>query len=212
MLKLDNHTKSAGHLDAKATNSGIWRILQKGGPAELLIRDELLSGLCPPNFLGYPIGANGIGYYHGDLYVANSEKGIIVRIPVLQDGSLGQLQVWWTLENPYDFPNPVPGLPDIAMPDGLTIDVHGNIYVALVLHNAIVRINADDTTQETVAGFWFDPQEDSRFAYLDTPSSPAFGTGKGGRIKLFVINLGAMQIVGPGLVKIETDIPGLPIP
>jgi sugar lactone lactonase YvrE len=43
---------------------GIWRI-PKGGEAELWLRDNLLTGTGA--VLGFPIGANGIACYHGDL-------------------------------------------------------------------------------------------------------------------------------------------------
>jgi hypothetical protein len=76
---------------------------------------------------------------------------------------------------------------------------------------AVVRIYADDLSQETIAVYPEIP--------LDTPASLAFGTGKGGRQNLFVTNLGMggllipeMEWPGPGLVKIEADVPGLPLP
>ena len=71
---------------------GIWRI-PRGGQAELCLRDELLTGT---GALGQPvpIGANGIVYYHGDLYVTNTDKGLVVRIPVQQDGIAGVPEVW----------------------------------------------------------------------------------------------------------------------
>ncbi len=50
---------------------GIWRIPPQG-EAELWLRDDLLTGIGV--VLGYPVGANGIAYYHGDLYVVNCDK------------------------------------------------------------------------------------------------------------------------------------------
>ncbi len=181
---------------------GIWRI-PRGGEAELWLRDELLTGV---NVLGYPVGANGIAFYHGDLYVVNTDKGLVVRIPVRPDGSPGQPDVWAELQDP----NPVPGFP--VMGDGLALDVLGNVYVAVVSRNAIVRINASDKSQETIAALFAGTP-------LDTPASLAFGTGKGGRTNLFITNLGWMSVIvpgpswpGPGLVKIDAEIPGLPLP
>jgi DNA-binding beta-propeller fold protein YncE len=58
---------------AKPAGPGsIWRI-PRGGTAELCLQDELLGGT---GVLNQPvwIGANGIVYYHGNLYVTNSEK------------------------------------------------------------------------------------------------------------------------------------------
>ena len=185
---------------------GIWRIA-KDGTAELWLRDELLTGL-PPALFPFPIGANGVGFYHGDLYVINTDKALVVRVPVRPDGSPGQPEVWKEVED-------VPESPWYNSPlfpvqaDGLALDVHGNVYVTVVSRNAIVRINADDRSQETVAVYPEVP--------LDSPASLAFGPDKGQWESLFVTNLGMskdfipdQEWPGPGLVKIDLQqSPGL---
>lgn len=187
---------------------GIWRV-PKGGSAELWVRDDLLTGLAPTLF-PFPIGANGIAFYRGDLYVINTDKALVVRVAVLPDGSPGKPEVWKQVG---DVPESVfyqsPYFP--LMLDGLALDVHGNVYIALPSRLAIVRINADDRSQETLAYF---PQ-----APLDAPFSLAFGTATGERESLFVTNSGITGALvpnvpwpGPGLVKIEVGIPGLPLP
>ncbi|MBP1598189.1 MAG: hypothetical protein H6Q05_3566 [Acidobacteria bacterium] len=190
---------------------GIWRIPPKGA-AELWLRDDLLTGTGATG-LGSPAGANGIAYFHGDLYVINSDKALVVRIPVRPDGSPGQPDVWATLQDAPESPFPQYGFPPFG--DGLALDVHGNVYVALAAQCAIVRINAHDRSQETIAALLFDPQ-DPLFAPFDFPTSLAFGTGKGGRESLFVAGLGWLGSFGfpgpgPGLVKIEIWVPGLPL-
>jgi sugar lactone lactonase YvrE len=179
---------------------GIWRI-PRGGQAELWMRDELLRGT---GALGQPvwIGANGIAYYHGNLYVTNTEKGTVVRIPVWPDGSVGLPEKWAELEDP------LPGSPLATkfpgvMGDGVALDVHGNLYVAVLTRSAVVRINLLDKSQETVAAIPLSP--------LDFPASLVFGTGKGERTNLFVTNLGMGGWVGPGLVKIDAGVPGRPL-
>jgi sugar lactone lactonase YvrE len=192
---------------------GIWRV-PPGGEAEIWLRDDLLTGIggTPPT------GANGIGFYHGDLYVVNSlryPKSLVVRVPIRPDGSPGHPDVWAELDE-------VPGTPDSlrnlypVMGDGLALDVHGNVYVTVVTRCAVVRINAEDLSQETVATF-FAPPHDPLFALLDAPNTLGFGTGKGGRQNLFVTNVGLFKAInpsfpGPGLVKIEAGVPGLPLP
>ena len=184
---------------------GIWRV-PPGGEAELWLRDDLLTGIGAPP----PIGANGIAFYHGDLYVVNSlryPKSLVVRVPVRPDGSPGTPDVWAELQE-------VPGTPGWLqsmyppMGDGLALDVHGNVYVTMVTRAAIVKINAEDFSQETVASYFADPTGPP-FAPLDAPNTIGFGTGKGGRQTLFVTNTGA---TGRGLVKIEAEEPGLPLP
>jgi len=179
---------------------GIWRI-PRGGQAELWMRDELLRGT---GALGQPvwIGANGIAYYHGNLYVTNTEKGTVIRIPVQKDGSAGEPEWWYLQPVPESLPI-LSTLYPVVGGDGIALDVHGNLYVAVLTRSAVVRINAQDLSQETIAVF---PPN-----LLDFPASLAFGTGKGERTNLFVTNLGMGKWAGPSLVKIDAGVPGDPL-
>ncbi|MFO7692323.1 MAG: SMP-30/gluconolactonase/LRE family protein [Vicinamibacterales bacterium] len=190
---------------------GIWRV-RRDEPAELWLRHALLTGI---GIIGYPIGANGIAYDKSALLVVNTDKGLILRVPILQDGSAGQPELWAALQEVDGVP---PGNPMPAMGDGLALDVHGNAYVAVVSRNAVVRIRESDRLQETVALL---APTGGRYpmASLDTPASLAFGTGKGERTSLFVTNLGWMSQMAPGrpwpgagLVKIDAGVPGRPLP
>ena len=103
------------------------------------------------------------------------------------------------------------------MADDVRLDVHGNVYVAVVSRSAVVRINAWDKTQETVAAFLIPPAGSLLYAPLDFSASLAFGTGKGERTNLFVTNMGIGALYvpqlpwsGPGLVKIDAGVPGQP--
>jgi sugar lactone lactonase YvrE len=193
---------------AAPEQGGIWRV-PKGKTAELWLRDDLLTGLGPTLF-PYPVGANGIAFYHGDLYVINTDKALIVRVQVRPDGSPGQPEVWKQVGDvPESLFYQSPYFP--LMLDGLALDVHGNVYIAVPSRSAIVRINAADRSQETVAVYPDVP--------LDAPLSLAFGTGKGERESVFVTNSGMTGLFlpglpwpGPGLVKIDVGIPGLPLP
>jgi len=187
---------------------GVWRI-PPGGEAEVWVQHTLLTGGGSS-----PVGANGIAYYHGDLFVTNTNKGTILRIPVEKDGSAGEPEVWKPLE-------PVAGsLPALSafpiMPDGLALDVHGNLYMTILTRLAIVRVNADDRKQETVAVFGSSGPAPS--AQLDFPASLAFGTGAGEQQNLFVTNLGWMKNripagtwPGAALVKVPAGAPGRPL-
>ncbi len=190
----------------------IWRI-PRGAEAELWMRDDLLKGT---GALGQPVwlGANGIACYHGNLYVTNTEKGTVMRIPVQKDGSAGVPEVW-SIQEVWESPLAGRGLP---MGDGLVLDVHGNLYVAVLTRSAVVRIDAQNLSQETVAVFMgsspIGPPPD---APLDFPASAYFGTGKGERTNLFVTNLGmgasrvpGLPWAGPGLVKFDAGMPGQP--
>jgi sugar lactone lactonase YvrE len=187
---------------------GVWRIAP-GGEAKVWVQHVLLTGGGSS-----PIGANGIGYYHGDLFVTNTNKRTVVRIPVAKDGSAGGPEVWKEL-------GPVAGsLPALSafpiMPDGLALDVHGNLYMTILTRHAIVRVNADDRTQETVAVLGSPGPAPS--AQLDFPASLAFGTGAGEQQNLFVTNLGwtknyvpSLTWPGAALVKVHAGVPGRPL-
>jgi sugar lactone lactonase YvrE len=202
---------------------GIWRI-PRGGQAELWMRDDLLAGT---GALGQPvwIGANGIAYRRGDLYVTNTEKGTLLRIPVQDDGTPGVPEVWELQEVEESPLAGIPGFPP-PMGDGLVLDVHGNLHVAVLTRSAVVRIDPRDQSQETVAVFkakW--PVGPPPDAPLDFPASLFFGTGKAERTSLFLTNLamgvkvlpqlpviGTVPWAGPGLVKIDAGVPGRPMP
>jgi sugar lactone lactonase YvrE len=214
-------TESVSMTSSGPGQGGIWRIPRRG-QAELCLRDELLTGTGKLG-LGIPIGANGIAYYHGNLYVTNTEKGTVLRIPVWPDGSVGAPEVWTTLQ---EVPgSALAGLPIPPAGDGVVLDMHGNVYVAVLTRSAVVRINAHNLSQETVAAFiGLSPVGPPPPAPLDFPASLWFGTGKGERTNLFVTNLGwgAVKVpefpkdvklpwAGPGLVKIDAGLPGQPL-
>jgi sugar lactone lactonase YvrE len=181
-------------------DGAIWRI-PKRGEAELWLRHESLTGLCLEEVpLPFPIGANGIAYRHGAIYVANTEKATIVRIPIEKGGSAGTPEVVATVTGGDQTFGP-------ASLDGIALDVHGNIYAAVINQSRIVRIGHDGNVTDVATS------ADG----LDFPASLAFGTGKGARKSIFVTNyaIGPPPIftgVGPQLIKIDVGVPGMPLP
>jgi sugar lactone lactonase YvrE len=169
----------------------IWRIRRRGS-VELWLQHVLLEGLGEiPDYP--PIGANGIAYRHRNLYVANTEKGLMLRIPILKSGAAGDPEI--IAEGPHLY-----GL------DGIALDVHGTIYAALVLQSKLVRINPvnGDVVELATAADG-----------IDEPASLAFGTGRGDRQSLFVTNYAVMPPeagFGPAVLKMDVGVPGLPLP
>jgi sugar lactone lactonase YvrE len=169
----------------------IWRITRRGDAASWL-QHELLEGLglIP----GYPpIGANGIVYWKGMLYVANTEKGLIVRIPLSADGSPGEPEV-------------VADGPGVYGPDGLALDVFGNLYIPLVIQDKLVRLDPEDGTVVELATVDDD---------LDEPASLAFSTQKGDRKAIFLTSYAVLPEdggAGPAVLKVEIGVPGRPLP
>lgn len=190
-LALDKH----GALFVSDSITGnIWRISPSGStPAEVWLEHDLLAG-CPNDF-----GSNGIAFWKSNLYVANTSKGTLVRIPILMDGSPGE-------------PTIVAGDPDCEPAglfgmDGIALDVHGNVYALLVLQNKLVRIDPTDGTYTVLL-----TEEDG----LWNPASIAFGTGKGNRESIYITNYAVIppgsDIFGPAVLKYDVGIPGLPLP
>ncbi|NIS45754.1 MAG: hypothetical protein GWN61_07000 [candidate division Zixibacteria bacterium] len=195
-LALDKH----GDLFVSDSILGaIWRIsLGKSPVASIWFQDDLLAGCLPDE----PIGANGIAFWKQNLYVANTGKGLLVRIPVLENGSPGEPKVVAGVEdNGCEFD-------DLVGMDGIALDVHGNVYALLVIQNKLVRIDPSDGSYTMLLtendGLW-------------NPASIAFGTGKGERESIFISNYAVIppeptNSLGPAVLKYNVGVSGLPIP
>ena len=63
--------------------------------------------------------------------------------------------------------------------DGLVLDVHGNVYVAVLTRSAVVRINARHRSEKDDSGILLPNSVSPLYAPLDFPASLVFGTGGG---------------------------------
>ena len=179
--------------DGTFLDGEVWRI-PRGGGAELWLRHPLLTGTASGiTGLPFPLGANGIAFFQGELVVANTEKGWLVRVPV-EGGD--------------------PGVPEIlaggfSFLDGLALDVHGDIYLLEIGLTRLVKVSRAEGSAEVLAG---------PFDGVDFATSLAFGTGEGDRESVFLANA-ALDFPhpdpdrsGPSVLKLELDVPGLPLP
>src|SRR5215831_18605801 len=89
------------------------------------LKDPLLAPLTGP--IG--AGANGIEFDGGDLFVANTDQGSIVRIE-LEKGAPTDVDVF--VQDPA-----------LVGADGIAFDVRHNLYVAVDFYNTLVRISPD---------------------------------------------------------------------
>ena len=162
----------------------IWRISRWGGAATAWLQSPLLAG-DPIN--GFGTGANGIAFWHGDVYVSNSDRMSIVRVPVNRDGSAGTPTIYASG-------------PAIGYADGIAFDALGSLYVASsFLSNTLVRI-APDRTVQTLA---------TAADGLDYTASVAFGTSHGERTQLYFTNAG-VNFGAPSVMKADVGVPGNP--
>jgi sugar lactone lactonase YvrE len=172
-------------------NGAVWR-LTSDAPATLLVKDPLLAGDGSFDF-GVPLGANGIAYRDGSLYVGVTELGRIVRIPISAAGSPGALQV-------------VSEGPQLIGSDGFQFDIHGGLYIALNVQNKLVRLAPGGglTVVATAADG------------LDFPASPAFGAGRGDRQTVFLTNFALGHAnpadAHPSVLAFAVGVPGMPLP
>jgi sugar lactone lactonase YvrE len=174
----------------------VWRFPHDGGALENWFQHPWLAG-C----LGIP-GANGVALWHDSVYVANTGLGLLARVPILRDGSSGEVEI-------------VAGDPDcdpvgdaLFGLDGIALDVHGGIYALSVLEHKLVRIDPSDGSHTVLL-----TAEDGLF----NPASIAFGTGKGDRQSVFISNFALLEPgppgnLGPGVLKLDVGTPGLPLP
>jgi sugar lactone lactonase YvrE len=186
-----------GTLYITDSSGAVWRV-PGGGSAEMWVQDETLVGTGAYG-LPFPIGANGIVVIPGrgasrGLMVANSEKGQLVHVPILPDGSAGQ-------------PTVVVAAPILFGLDGITMDARGTIYGASNAGNRVLRISRDGSDlAEIVPGAW-----------LDFPTALTFSTGNDGHT-LFVVNSAFIHLLTdpptlgearPGVIAVPVNPPGL---
>ena len=175
-----------------SVGGAIWRI-PANGSAELWLQHPLLEGdnSAPPPV---PLGANGIAVRGGTLFVTNTEKGSVVRVPVKRDISPGTLSV-------------LAQGPALMGADGLTLDIRGSLYVAVNGQNTVVKVSPDGAKLTTLA---------TAADGLDSPSDVAFGQSRRDRRTLFVVNFaigpafGFPPGAGPALLEMKVGVPATP--
>jgi sugar lactone lactonase YvrE len=169
----------------------VWRFARGREAGELWIQDALLEGTGVLGF-GFPIGANGIAFLHGSMYVSNTEVGSVVRVPVLPNGTPGPAGTF--VEHP-----------DLFGVDGITFDVRRNLYAVSVVQSTLLKFDAGNESLTILA-----TESDG----LDNPASVTFGTGRGTRKQLFFTNFSLLPPItaGPAILTKRVGVPGVPLP
>lgn len=160
----------------------IWKV-SRSGEAKVWLKSPLLDPLSPTCCYG----ANGIEFDRGDMFVANTDQGTIVRIEMENDDRLPHAEVF---------------VRDAALAgaDGIAFDVRHNLYVAVDTGNTLVRISPDRNIKTLAAA------TDG----LDFPASTSFGQTRRQRTFLFWTNYGVSS--KPSLQKMDVGVPGVRLP
>jgi sugar lactone lactonase YvrE len=184
-------TESFSGMDGDMPLGAIWKITPDG-VAEKWLENTTL-GSPSGSGTAKPPGANGIAFRDGLLYVANTLRTSILTVPVSVDGSPGEIA-------PY-------AVSDFGfIGDGLALDAEGRVYINDQLSNGIVRVNPDATVDPIAGGVE---------AGFDNASSLAWGVGSTSQT-VYIVNLAGGSLeqtdLGPALIAVDVDTPGMPLP
>jgi sugar lactone lactonase YvrE len=170
-----------------SATSKVFRVAPSGA-AEVWSSDALLAGdptVCGGQPEDISVGANGIVWTPEAVFVASSDQALVVRIPVLADGSAGVAEPFTT-----------PDCDLLAGLDGLALDDDGSLVGAVNRSDRLVRINAAGEVEVLLEG-----------PPLDFPASLAFH-GSGEERALYVTNFAlnralAGQPASPALLRVR---------
>lgn len=163
----------------------IWRLPAEGGTAEIWLDDPLIAPPAPGAG-----GANGLQYFRGELYAANTGTGQIIAVPINPDGTAGTPRVHATL-------------PGGVGCDDFALDFHGSLYCTTNPFNTVVRIDPDGTSEVLLTA------ADG----LDGPTAAIFGRKGTDRFNLYITNgafPGLTTTFQPSLMRLHLGVPGEP--
>ncbi len=183
---------ASGRIYATDSASGaVWRADSPSSPASVWIADPLLAGTG--ELVGVPLGANGIDVSGRTVYVAVTEGGRVVAVPIRGDGSPGS-------------PSVVSDDPALAGVDGVVVGPDHQLYAVVNQQDTLVRISLGGSVT-VLAG----PDQG-----LEYPGSLVFaprGSGDshrgGSRPTVYLTNMsigelfGVAPVFGPSVMKME---------
>jgi sugar lactone lactonase YvrE len=166
----------------------IWKI-SKQGAVSVWKADPLLAGLGLLVPLIPPVGANGLAFdeEQENLFVVNTEKGLIARIDVRSNGTAGDIHVF--VQDP-----------GLFGADGCTFDDDDNLYVAVNGQDSIARVSEEGSVAIVAQG-----------GLLQNPAEVRFGVGKNDET-LYITNFALFRFLGltpgpprPALLSLAVD-------
>lgn len=164
-----------GNLYVTDSGAGAIYRLTPEGESGMWLHNELL--------LGDFFGANGIEYRRSSLWVANTDRGAVVEVPILDDGSPGTPEIFVEDDLLYGI-------------DGFAFDVLGNMYAVVIYQGTLVRVSRHGDLEVLLT------PEDTGGALI---VNPTFGF-RSDHSTLFITG------EFPHLGKVDVGIPGMRLP
>jgi putative intracellular protease/amidase/sugar lactone lactonase YvrE len=162
------HLEGSRYLVADSYQGAIWEVDAIAKTAQIWIHDRLLAR----SDTSHPFPAvNGIKRYQNALFASNTQRQLLIRIP-LSDGSFpGEPEVFLTNVNLDDF----------------AFDVYGNLYGTTHIYNSVIQISPDKqitTIAKAEQG-------------MSGSTALAFGHSERNRTNLYVTTNGGMSLPLP---------------
>jgi len=157
----------------------VWKFPHDGKLAEPWLRHQYLTGTNSPLVPApVPVGANGIAYHEHHLFVANTEKKQVLRIPIQEDGTAGDPTIVAKFQGKFDFL------------DGIACDEAGALYIVFPGRNEVAKIEHENSL--TILASAADG--------IDFPASLAFG--REGNLYVTNFATGPFPGAGPSVIRI----------
>lgn len=172
----------------------IWQ-LDPQGNASVWLSDPLLAGdPAAPAIALHEFGVDGLAFdgQKRDLYIGNLDFGrVLISSP---RGRHGARELSVLVEDPA-----LKGM------DGIALDRAGTLYAAVNTQDRLATVDRRGRVQVLTEG-----------APLDSPSSFAFGTGRGDQHTLYVANFAIVSFLSglpanPGVLSLRVQVPGAPL-
>ncbi|MBF2006840.1 MAG: gluconolactonase [Chlorogloeopsis fritschii C42_A2020_084] len=173
------------YLTADSYRGAIWQIDVAKRLGSIWLEHPLLARSNPESIIP---AANGLKRFGNVLYVSNTEKMLLLRVPIGTAHQPGEPEIFVKQTNIDDF----------------AFDVEGNLYGATHIYNSVVRITPDGNTTiiaEDVTG----------------STAVAFGERESDRTTIYVVNNGGMflppstGVVPATVVRLEVTKAGYPL-
>ncbi len=173
----------------------VWKIDPQGNAAVWLSSPLFLGDPAHPAVVIHDFGSCGVTLdkHQENLYVSNLDQGMIVRVPIGEDGEAGAPEVFASG-------------PLLVGAEGLAFDKKGTLFVGVQTQDRVAAVAPDGTVSVVAQG-----------GVLDAPASIVFGSQPHDRKTLYIANFAINRALGtqpgiphPSLVALPLDTRGLP--